>query len=167
MLPEPTPRLRFREMHASDLDAMAGLLGDPEVMRHYPAPKSRDEAADWIAWNERNYARHGVGLWIIETLDGVFLGDCGLTWQSIDGVDELEVGYHVRPEHQGRGYATEAAAACRALAERERLADRLVAIIVPGNIPSQRVAERIGLPFDRATTSRSGVPVVVHSAPLR
>jgi len=166
MLPEPTARLRFREMHADDLDAMAGLLGDPDMMRHYPAPKTRAEAADWIAWNERNYAEHGFGLWVVETRDGVFLGDCGLTWQVVDDARELEVGYHLLPQQQGRGYATEAALACRALAEREHLAERLVAIIVPDNISSQRVAERTGLAFDRATVSRSGVPVVVHTARL-
>ncbi|TPW75674.1 GNAT family N-acetyltransferase [Schumannella soli] len=166
MLPEPTARLRFREMGAADLDAMAGLLGDPVVMKHYPSPKTREEAADWIAWNQRNYAEHNLGLWIVETLDGVFLGDCGLTWQVVDDVRELEVGYHLLPQHQGRGYATLAALACRALAEREHLAERLVAIIAPDNIPSQRVAERIGLPFDRATVSRSGLPVVVHAAAL-
>ncbi|GAB3409765.1 GNAT family N-acetyltransferase [Schumannella luteola] len=166
MLPEPTARLRFREMHADDLDAMAGLLGDPDVMRHYPAAKTRAEADDWIAWNERNYAEHGFGLWVVETPDGVFLGDCGLTWQVVDDARELEVGYHLLPRHQGHGYATEAALACRALAEREHLAERLVAIIAPDNIPSQRVAERIRLPFDRATVSRSGTPVVVHSAQL-
>jgi len=166
MLPEPTARLRFREMRPDDLDAMAALLGDATVMRHYPAAKTRGEAADWIAWNERNYAEHGFGLWIVESLAGEFLGDCGLTWQVVDDVRELEVGYHLLPQHQGRGYATEAALACRALAEHEHLAARLVAIIVPDNIPSQRVAERIGLPLVRATVSRSGTPVVVHAARL-
>ncbi|WP_284980467.1 GNAT family N-acetyltransferase [Arthrobacter sp. fls2-241-R2A-200] len=68
--PQPTLRLRFREMTETDLDSMAALLGDPEVMLFYPAPKSRDEAAGWIHWNQENYAEHGYGLWIIETRDG-------------------------------------------------------------------------------------------------
>jgi hypothetical protein len=42
--PPPTPRLAFREMTPDDLDDMAALLGDPQVMRYYPHPKSRDEA---------------------------------------------------------------------------------------------------------------------------
>ncbi|BCW57809.1 hypothetical protein StoSoilB20_11560 [Arthrobacter sp. StoSoilB20] len=112
MLPHPTPRLRFREMTMADLDAMRSLLGDPEVMTYYPAPKTRDEAAAWIQWNRDNYARDGHGLWIIETHDGGFVGDCGLTWQQVNGRCELEVGYHVRRELQGRGYASEAALAC-------------------------------------------------------
>ncbi|MBF4994362.1 GNAT family N-acetyltransferase [Arthrobacter gandavensis] len=146
MLPRDTPRLRFREMTPEDLDLMAGLLGDQEVMAYYPAPKTRDEAAAWIAWNEANYARHGYGLWIVETHDGEFLGDCGLTWQRINGEKtELEVGYHIRCDRQGRGYATEAAAACRDFARETLLEPRLVAIIHPENAASRRVAEKLGM----------------------
>jgi RimJ/RimL family protein N-acetyltransferase len=145
MLPDPTARLRFRPMTEDDLDAMADLLGDPEVMRYYPAPKTRDEAAGWIAWNRRNQATYGHGLWIVETTDGEFVGDCGLTWQRVAGRPALEVGYHVRRALQGRGYATEAAAACRDLAVRESLSPELVAIVHPDNAASRRVAEKLGM----------------------
>jgi RimJ/RimL family protein N-acetyltransferase len=114
-------------------------------MTYYGAPKSRDEAAQWIAWNEANYAEHGYGLWIVETHDGEFLGDCGLTWQMVSGRSELEVGYHIRTDAQGLGYATEAAAACRNFARDELHAQRLVAIIHPDNTSSRRVAEKIGM----------------------
>lgn len=145
MLPRPTQRLVFRPMEDEDLDDMATLLGDPDVMRYYPAPKNRDEAAAWIDWNQRNYASYGYGLWVIETLAGEFVGDCGLTWQSVDGVQKLEVGYHVRPEFQGLGYASEAAAACRDYAREHTDARELVAIIHPGNRASERVAAKIGM----------------------
>lgn len=145
MLPPPTSRLRFREMTPADLDNMAALLGDPAVMTYYPAPKTRSEALGWIAWNEKNYAEHGHGLWIVESSDGTFLGDCGLTWQDVNGRPELEVGYHMRTGVQGRGYATEAAAACRDFARDELQIQQLVAIIHPENTASRRVAEKIGL----------------------
>lgn len=162
-------------MGEADLDLMAELLGDPRVMEFYPAPKTRDESAAWIAWNQRNYAEYGFGLWILETINGDFVGDCGLTWQEVNGVPKLEVGYHVRVELQGRGYATEAAAACRDAARAavaagvrvsgepssgelpsgepasgkpptgELIADELVAIIHPANGASRRVAEKIGM----------------------
>ncbi|WP_413543370.1 GNAT family N-acetyltransferase [Citricoccus nitrophenolicus] len=145
MLPDPTPRLRFREMEPRDLDRMESLLGDPVVMRFYPAPKSREEASRWIAWNRKNYADHGHGLWIIETDDGAFVGDCGLTWQEVKGTPKLEVGYHVRAELHGRGYASEAAAACRDFARDRLRASELVAIIHPDNVASRRVAKNIGM----------------------
>ena len=64
-VPPPTPRLTFREMTPNDLDNMAALLGDPQVMRYYPQPKSRQEALTWIAWNQRLYREHGFGLWLL------------------------------------------------------------------------------------------------------
>ena len=132
-------------MTSADLDSMSALLGDPVLMTYYPAPKSRDEAAQWIAWNEDNYAEHGYGLWIVETHDGEFLGDCGLTWQEVNGHSELEVGYHMRADVQGHGYATEAAAACKDFAREVLHVQRLVAIIHPDNFSSRRVAEKIGM----------------------
>lgn len=145
MLPRDTPRLRFRPMRPADLDEMAGLLGDPAVMAFYPAPKTREQAAAWIAWNERNDADHGFGLWIIETHEGEFVGDCGLTWQDVNGVRKVEVGYHVAVAHQGQGLATEAANACLDFARRQLAIREVVAIIHPENRASQRVAEKIGL----------------------
>ncbi|WP_345544241.1 GNAT family N-acetyltransferase [Microbacterium jejuense] len=145
MLPPDTARLRFREMLPADIDAMAGLLGDPELMQFYPAPKTRDQAAAWIEWNQRNYAEHGYGLWIIETHDGEFVGDCGLTWQPVNAVKKLEVGYHVGTQRQGQGFASEAAAACRDFAREHVGARELVAIIHPDNRASERVAEKIGM----------------------
>jgi RimJ/RimL family protein N-acetyltransferase len=101
-------------MTPDDLDDIATLLGDPQVMRYYPRPKSRDEALAWIARNQRLYREHGFGLWLLTLREsGKFVGDCGLIPQQVDGVTKIEVGYHVRACLQGRGLATEAAAACR------------------------------------------------------
>src|SRR5213592_4720372 len=144
--PSPTARLRFREMTVADLDSMAALLGDPEVMTYYDHPKSRAEALAWIDWNQGLYAERGFGLWVIELReDRAFVGDCGLTPQDVDGTIEIEVGYHVRHALQGRGYGTEAAAACRDFAHDTLGLQRLIALIDPGNRASQRVAEKIGL----------------------
>lgn len=132
-------------MSIADLDAMATLLGDPDVMRFYPTPKTRPQAAEWIGWNADNYVRHGHGLWIIERTFGEFVGDCGLTWQEVNGGLRLEVGYHVLPRWQGQGLATEAAAACRDHARYQLGASELVAIIHPDNSASRRVAEKIGM----------------------
>lgn len=100
-----SPRLTFRRMDEADLDDLARLLGDPAVMVHYPRPKTREEAADWIAWNVENYARDGFGLWLLYDGNGTFVGECGLTWQRVEGVPYLEVGHHLLPKHQGKGLA--------------------------------------------------------------
>lgn len=148
-----TPRLFLREMTGADLGDMAALLGDPEVMRHYPAPKSREEAQAWIDWNQRLYRERGFGLWaVILRTTGEFIGDCGLTPQRPDGREEIEIGYHIRADLQGNGYATEAAAACRDYARDVLGVDRVIAIINPANFPSQRVAAKIGLSPEKHAT---------------
>ena len=166
MVPPPTARIRFRPMTEKDLDAMADLLGDPAVMAYYPAPKTRQEAQAWIDWNQRNYAEHGYGLWVIETHDGEFLGDCGLTWQEVNGRRELEVGYHVRADRQGHGLATEAAAACRDYARSRVGVHHLVAIIHPDNLASRRVAEKLGLRLEELDANGGRPPRLVYGGDL-
>jgi RimJ/RimL family protein N-acetyltransferase len=165
MHPEAT-RLVFRDMTPEDIDDMAALLGDPDVMTYYPRPKTRQEAAQWIDWNRGLYRMRGYGLWVLNTAEGDFVGDCGLTPQIVDGVTELEVGYHVMPALQRRGYATEAAAASRDFARTVLGATRLVAIIHPDNRPSQRVAEKIGLRPEKRTTVHGGRDAIIYAAAL-
>jgi RimJ/RimL family protein N-acetyltransferase len=154
-------------MTPDDLDSMAMLLGDPEVMTYYDHPKSRAEALAWIEWNQRLYAERGFGLWVLELNEaGAFVGDCGLTPQEVEGIVEIEVGYHVRRALQGRGYGTEAAAACRDYARDTLRLDRLIALIDPGNRASQRVAEKIGLTYERDSTRASGKVRRVYATAL-
>lgn len=145
LLPDATRRLRFREMVVDDLDRVEAMLGDPEVMSYYPAPKTRAESADWIARMRTRYAEDGHGLWVVETHTGEFVGDCGLTWQSVNDDPVLEVGYHVRRAMQRRGFATEAARACVELARDRYAPIVLTAIIHPENRASRGVAENLGM----------------------
>ena len=149
-VPAPTSRLAFREMTLDDLPEMAALLGDHEVMWVYPEPYSREKARDWIEWNVRGYRERGFGLWILTLRDtGEFVGECGLTPQTFEGITEIEVGYHVRKSLWGRGLATEAVSACRDFARDVARLPRLVALIDPRNVASQRVATKAGLAYER------------------
>ncbi len=145
-----TDRLRLRPFVRDDLDETAAMLGDPETMRYYPAPKSREESLGWIEWNLRLYAEHGFGLWVLELKEtGEFAGDCGLIPQTIEGSEEIEIGYHVVRRLWRRGLASEAAAACRDHARDVLGLQRVVSIINPENVPSQGVARKIGMELDR------------------
>jgi RimJ/RimL family protein N-acetyltransferase len=158
-----TERLILRQLTPADLDDMAALLGDPEVMRYYPRPKTRDEAMGWIEWNLRNYAEHGFGLWgLVLREEGTFAGDCGLTVQQVEGEAFVEVGYHVRKDLWRRGLASEAVAACRDFAFDTAGVERLIALIRPENVPSRGVAEKIGLMPWRETV-RSGLRHIVYA----
>lgn len=138
--PAPTARIRFRRYRPEDAGDVAEMFADPQARRFYP----NVTAEGWIDWNLRNYATHGFGLWVIEhRSEGWFLGDCGLTYQTVEGEELLEVGYHLKERHRGNGYATEAARACVAYAF-DQLAVALVCSIVdPENVASIRVASRV------------------------
>ncbi|KQY64514.1 MULTISPECIES: GNAT family N-acetyltransferase [unclassified Nocardioides] len=165
LLPEPTARLTFGRMGPEDLDDLAALMASPEVMAFFPRTRSRAEAAEWIEWNQQGYARDGLGLWVLHDANGTFVGQCGLSWQWIDGAEHLEVGYHLMPEHQGRGLATEAALASRDFA-RIRGITRLIAIIHRDNLASQRVAGKIGLALESEGPSALGVPTRIYATTL-
>jgi RimJ/RimL family protein N-acetyltransferase len=164
VLPSPTPRLTFREMTPDDLDQLSAVLGAPDPVRPDRRRRTREDAERWIAWNQRNYAEHGFGLWAVETHDGRFVGDCGLTMQDIESEQHVEVGYHVALDLRGQGLATEAATAVRRAATDAGVA-HLVAIIRPENLPSQRVAQKIGLSLERRVV-KGGGDVLVFGADL-
>lgn len=166
MLPAPTSRLRFREMVPDDLGDLAAVLGAPDPARPGHRTRSREDTERWIAWNQDNYRTYGFGLWALETHDGRFVGDCGLTMQDVEGELHLEVGYHVAPELRGQGLGTEAAGAVRRAAA-EAGEPHLVALIRPDNVPSQRVAQKIGLRLERRVHKNGGEALVFGADLLR
>jgi len=109
-----TERLILREFATSDLEPLSKILSDPVTMQFYPAPLNRDQVAEWITRNQNRYREIGYGLWaMLLKITGELIGDCGLTRQTVDGAAEIEIGYHVRRDLWGRGYAPEAAVAAR------------------------------------------------------
>jgi RimJ/RimL family protein N-acetyltransferase len=143
-VPEPTTRIRFRPYSRDDAGAVLEMFTDADARRFYPDLGEAEAARRWIDWNLHHYATHGLGLWVVEHHDdGRFLGDCGLTYQSVQGVRWLEVGYHLSRQHRGRGYASEAARACVTHAFARVNAHRVCSIVDPENMASIRVASRI------------------------
>ena len=141
-----TERLGLRELNESDLPELNRMLGDEEVMRYYPAPWSPEKVDAWLERNRLSYANHRHGIWAIERLsDRAFLGECGLLWQEVEGVRDVEIGWHVHKEHWRQGIASEAAAACRDHAFDVVGLPRVISIILPANAPSRGVAEKIGM----------------------
>lgn len=153
-------------MTPEDLDDLAAVLGAPDPVRPDRRTRTREDAERWIAWNQENYRTYGFGLWAVETHDGRFVGDCGLTMQDIEGELHLEVGYHVAPDLRGQGLASEAAASVRRAAT-DAGEPHLVAIIRPENLPSQRVAQRIGLRLERRVFKNGGDALVFGALLLR
>ena len=109
-----TRRLVLRHFVSEDSIALARVLSDPVAMKFYPAPHDRTGVEQWIERNLQRYSRDGIGLWAMDLkATGELIGDCGITRQQIENEFFYEIGYHLRRDHWGNGYATEAAIACR------------------------------------------------------
>lgn len=109
-----TDRLILREMNMNDFDALYKVLADSDIMQHYPYTFDEKRVRGWISKNIERYQIFGFGLWAVcikET--GEMIGDCGLTMQKIGDVIKPEIGYHIRADHQRKGYAKEVAIAVR------------------------------------------------------
>lgn len=142
--PSPTERLRFRRYVPSDLDAVVEMSADDEAKRWYPTKSQPDEAERWIEWNLANYDEFGIGLWAIENRSaGIFVGDCGLTFRTVENDRLLEVGYHLQRRHRGHGYAPEGARSWVDFALGTLKAPTVCSIVDPQNHSSIRVAEAI------------------------
>lgn len=164
-----TERLRLRRFHAdvSDVPAMLAVLGDPWSMRFYPRPFDEHTVAGWIRRWLRAYDDDGLGLLAVEDrASGEVIGDAGPSVQEVEGEHFVELGWHVRRDRQGEGIATEAGRACleHLRATRADL-DRVISLIRPENVPSWRVARRLGFDPWRGTV-RAGMVHVVWSRPL-
>lgn len=156
-----TERLLLRELTMDDLDALHEILSDPETMRHYPAPFSREKSRQWIDWNLENYRTLGYGLWaVVLKATGRLIGDCGITLQKIGGKMEPEIGYHIHKDQTRKGYATEAARACRNYAFDTLGFPAVYSYMKYTNLASQGVAKKNGMrmlaevPDDKNTFTR-------------
>jgi len=145
-VPSPTSRLVFRELVPDDLPALSAMLQDPAVMVAYEGPFSDAEVQGWLDRQRELYATVGHGLWALTLAKtGEFVGECGLTWQDVEGDRVLEVGYHLLAAQWHRGFATEAARACRDHAFAVLDAPAVHAIVRDTNLASMNVAIRCGM----------------------
>lgn len=141
-----TDRLALREVTPDDLDFLAEIMADPEVMRFYPQVYARAEARAWIDRQLAHYAGHGHGNWLVlDRIAGRPVGRCGLTYQDVDGTPEPEIGYVIHKPFWRRGYATEAALAVRDWAFAVKGLARVISLVRPENVPSQGVARKLGM----------------------
>lgn len=145
-----TERLFLRPMTTDDYEALYAVLGDAEIMRHYPYEFDEARVRSWIERNRDRYRRYGFGLWAVCRKDtGEMIGDCGLTLQNIDGELLPEIGYHIRADQQQKGYAKEAAAAVRDWAFAYTSYPALYSYCKYTNVASYKTAEAIGMTFLR------------------
>lgn len=143
-----TERLSLRELTEDDWNDLCGILQDEEVMYAYEHPFSDEEVREWLGRQLARYDeyRHRFGLWAVVLKEtGEMIGQTGLTLQDCDGEQLLEIGYLFKKRYWHKGYATEAALACKRYAFETLNEPRVYSIIRDNNIASQNVAKRNGM----------------------
>ena len=150
-----TPRLFLRHFCENDLEDLAPILANREVMKFsLKGVKNKEETKEFIqkiisGYKTKNYSLYAV----IHREKEQLIGYCGLFfWSSISGKEEVEIGYRLDPKYWGRGLATEAAIAVRDYAFKKFNFSSLISLIQSQNIASIRVAEKIGMEYEKDYT---------------
>ena len=145
-----TERLILRPFREEDLDDEFSIAGDSDTMSFYPRAFTKEEVAEIIAKNIRTFETSGYGLFaVMDKHSGEYVGDCGITIQTIDGEEELEVGYRVRKEYWGQGFAPEAARAMVEYGFKKLGLKKLCSYMAKDHHQSRRTAEKAGMTLQK------------------
>jgi RimJ/RimL family protein N-acetyltransferase len=153
---QQTARLLARRPTTDDRALYHAHFTRPEIegwLRPSPLPPFSAQVIDELVEGDQvHWQDHGFGPWVlIEKQTGAFAGRGGLAWTSVEGTAEVELPWSIEPHLHGRGLATEAAIAAREHA-RELELEQVIALVLPTNVPSQRVAEKAGFEEDGEVT---------------
>ena len=141
-----TERLYLRELEQSDYNALCRTLQDESAMYAYEGAFSDGEVQEWLDRQLGRYLKWGFGLWAVVLKESdMLIGQCGLTMQPWKDVEVLEIGYLFERRFWHKGYATEAAIACKQYAFEKLGASEVCSIIRDTNTASQNVALRNGM----------------------
>lgn len=151
-------RLLLRQPSPEDRALYHSHFSQPEIerwLRPPPLPPFNAGALDELIDGDRaHWSGHGFGPWLLfERETGAFAGRGGLHWTTVEDIAMVELAWSVEPSLHGKGYATEMANEAIEWA-RELEFEELVALVLPTNEASRRVAEKVG-------TKRNGE--VIHA----
>jgi len=141
-----TERLRLRWFTYDDLPVMYILSTDPDVIKYADDPaRDMDEVRQRMDEGQlHDYKTYGYGRFAVELKEtGEVIGFCGIKY--LPEIDLPEVGYRYLKEYWGKGIGTEAAKVCVDFARTDLSIKKLIALIIPENIGSIIVAERLGM----------------------
>ncbi|MYV99415.1 GNAT family N-acetyltransferase [Streptomyces sp. SID3343] len=166
-----TERLLLRRWHDDDLDDLAAMNADPEVMRYVGdgRPHTREQSATSLSRYEQDWEARGFGLFAVELrADGAFAGWVGLAVPAFlpEVMPAVEIGWRLARPHWGAGIATEAAHEVLRFAFEYARLPRLVSICHVDNTASAKVMAKLGMTEERRTVVPShGKPVLVSELP--
>ena len=164
--PAETARLKFRAWTSADLEPYARMNADPEVMEFFPAPMSEEETKAHISRIGQQFHEKGFGLYAVEEKSsGNFIGFIGFSVPRFESFFTpcVEIGWRLRKESWGMGYATEGALACLQFGNGLEGMDRIYSWTAVLNRKSERIMQKIGMKF----VTQFDHPLLKADSPLR
>lgn len=153
-----TPRLVLRQLTPDDLEAVIALYSDPVVMASKGGVRTPEQTEQHFKGYLEEYRSVGYCFWAaIHRSHHIFIGLSGLlNQQDVDGQEEVEIAYTLTKEYWNQGFATEAAIACKNYGFQHLGRNRFVSLIAPDNFPSQRVALKNGMVYEKDFVDKKG-----------
>ncbi len=155
-----TKRLLFRRITEHDFEIWLEFCKYPDSLKYIFSQeqlKVEDPIERCRMWFNRVFHRYENGLGgmnaLVDKQTGEFVGQCGLLIQTIDDIEELEIGYSIMPSYRGKGFASEAANRCKEFAFENDYTTSLISVIVPENLDSIKVAMNNGMKLSKTTIS--------------
>ena len=152
-------RLILRHQEPEDLDALYALYCDPEVIKYIPdAPQSYHDTREELEWYLQGYPKSPqLGLWAtIYKETGKYIGLFGLLPVTMDEQDEVELAFIIHRDFWGQGLGTEGAQAILEYGFEKLGLSRLICLMDKDNMAAIRVAEKIGLSFEKKGKDNTG-----------
>jgi RimJ/RimL family protein N-acetyltransferase len=143
-----TPRLQLRRWTPGDAEPFIRMNQDPEVMRYFARPNTAEETMAFIQRINTFFDNHGYGLFALELkATGEFIGYTGFAEPRFESwfTPCTEIGWRLKREAWGQGYATEAARVCLDYGFQTIGLDRVYSFTALSNAPSERVMQKIGM----------------------
>ncbi|MCF6279931.1 MAG: GNAT family N-acetyltransferase [Flavobacteriaceae bacterium] len=142
-------RLGFRNWKDADLDSMATINADEDVMEYFPSTQSREITTNFIERMQKQFAKNGFCYFAVDILEtNEFIGFIGLSKQEYDARFEtpfVDIGWRLSKSTWNKGYATEGAKRCLKYAFETLKLETIYSIATSRNIKSMRIMEKIGM----------------------
>ena len=165
---QESERLFYRKLEPTDFDTWLPFHQNP-LSNNFWVGLPADPFVACQHWFDKAFHRYENNLGgmnvLINKNTNEFIGQCGLLVQTVDNIEELEIGYSILPKYWKQGYAIEAAQKCKRYAKKNNFADSLISTIHIDNIASQKVALKNGMHLDKTTIYNSN-PVHIYRIEL-
>lgn len=141
-------RLGFRNWETDDIPQIVAISADPEVMKYFPAPATREQTKEFVLKMQHSFSEKSYCYFAVDRLeDAKLIGFIGLMDQAFEAsfTPCVDIGWRLGTRFWGMGYATEGATRCLEYAFSELGLAKVVSTAPKVNLPSVRIMTKIGM----------------------